>query len=120
MAIRARERDSVFFHFGPDRRNAHMVFEFSCEVVGLRDHLEDAAEIEFQFNSPMAAVVHLSKKYSDGREPDDPSSVVCVGTTAGEIEDDTCADEIRAALSSPPPGDGQTSRELTPAKSLPC
>jgi hypothetical protein len=119
MAIRARERDSVFFHFGPDRRNAHMVFEFSCEVVGLRDHLEDAAEIEFQFNSPMAAVVHLSKKYSDGREPDDPSSV-CVGTTAGEIEDDTCADEIRAALSSPPPGDGQTSRELTPAKSLPC
>jgi hypothetical protein len=81
-----------------------MVFKFSCEVVGLRDNLQDTTGAEFQFNSPLTAVVHLSRKYSDGRDPADPSSVICVGTTAGEIEDDTCASEIHAVLSSPPDG----------------
>lgn len=77
-----------------------MVFTFSCEIVGLREHLKAIADMEFHFNSPMAAVVHLSMKYSDGREPADASSVVCVGTTTGEIDDVQCAAEIYTALSS--------------------
>jgi hypothetical protein len=76
-----------------------MVFKFSCEVVGLRDYLKDPAEVEFRFNSPIAAAVHLSKKHSDGREP--PANAVCVATTTAEIEDERCAAEIQAALSTP-------------------
>src|ERR1700686_5077552 len=56
----------------------HMVFKSSCEIVGLREHLKDISDMKFHFDSPIAAVVHLSKKYSDGREPADASSVVFV------------------------------------------
>src|ERR1700680_1294880 len=77
-----------------------MVFKSSCEIVGLREHLKDISDMEFHFDSPIAADVHLSKKYSDGREPADASSVTCVGTTTGEIEDKSCATDIHAAMSS--------------------
>jgi hypothetical protein len=78
-----------------------MVFKSSCEIVGLREHLKDISDMQFLFDSPIAAVVHLSTKYTDGREPADASSVICVGTTMGEIENESCATDIHAAMSSP-------------------
>jgi hypothetical protein len=90
----------------------HMVFKSSCEIVGLREHLKDISDMEFHFDSPIAAVVQLSKKYSDGREPADASSVVFLGTTTGEIEDKRCAADIHAALSSPVDGRWANFRNL--------
>jgi len=81
-----------------------MVFKFSCEIVSLRQHMKDITDIKFTFDSPLPAVVRLSTTYSDGREPADASSVVCVGTTTAEIEDERCAADIHASLSSPVDG----------------
>jgi hypothetical protein len=76
-----------------------MVFKFSCEIYGLRSGLPDSPEIKFHFNAPLTAMVQLSKNYSDGKEPADGSSAVCVSTAKGEIEDEICAAEIQVALS---------------------
>src|ERR1700674_1552420 len=76
-----------------------MVFKFSSEVFELRRHLPDTPDIKIHFNSPVPAMVQISKNYSDGKEPEDASSAVCVGTTTGEIEDEKCASEIQTALS---------------------
>jgi hypothetical protein len=81
-----------------------MVFKFSCEIAGLREHLKEVSDMEFHFDSPMTAVVRLSAKYSDGQEPTEASTAVCVGTTTGEIDDESCAADIRTALSSPVDG----------------
>jgi hypothetical protein len=89
-----------------------MVFKSSCEIVGLREHLTDISDMEFHFDSPIVAVVHLSKKYPDGREPADASSVVFWGTTAGEIEDEESAADIHAALSTPIDGRWANFRDI--------
>jgi hypothetical protein len=43
-----------------------MVFLFSCENIGLRQHDKDVAGMGFHFNSLIAAVVHPSAKYHAG------------------------------------------------------
>jgi hypothetical protein len=95
-----------------------MVFKSTCEIVGLREHLKDISDMEFHFNSPIAAVVHLSKKYSDGREPTDASSVVFLGTTTGEIEDKRCTADIHVALSSPIDGRWANFRDFDESRRL--
>jgi hypothetical protein len=77
-----------------------LFFKFSCDIVGLRDHLKNTEDIEFHFNLPLAATIRVGKKFPDGLQPSDPSAAFCAGTTSGEIEDDQCAAEINAALSS--------------------
>lgn len=77
-----------------------MIFRFSCEILGLRPHLKDPADIKFHFNSPIAATIRLSTKYPDGQEPTEASSAACSGTTTGEFEDDERATEIQGALAS--------------------
>jgi hypothetical protein len=77
-----------------------MVFKSSCEIFGLRQHMKDIADIKFTFDSPLPIVVQISTTYSDWREPADASSVICVGTTTGQIENESCATDIHAAMSS--------------------
>jgi hypothetical protein len=77
----------------------HVDFKFSSEIFELRRHLPDTPDIKLHFNAPVAAMVQISKNYTDGKEPTDASSAVCVSTTKGEIEDERCAAEIQAALS---------------------
>jgi hypothetical protein len=79
-----------------------MFFKISYEVLGLREHLQDFADLGFHFSSPISATVRRSSRRSDGQEPPDPSIVICVGTTAGEIDDVNWAAEIHRALSKPP------------------
>jgi hypothetical protein len=95
-----------------------MVFKSTCEIVGLREHLKDISDMQFLFDSPIAAVVHLSTKYTDGREPADASSVICVGTTTGEIENESCATDIHATMSSPVNGRWANFRDIDESRRL--
>ncbi len=95
-----------------------MVFKSSCEIVGLREHFKNISEMKFHLDSPIGAVVHFRRKYSDGREPTDASSVVCVATTSGEIEDERSAADIHAALSSPVDGRWANFRDFDESRRL--
>jgi hypothetical protein len=44
----------------------HMFIKCIYEIIGLREHPMVIAGVEFHFNSPIAAVVHLSAKCHAG------------------------------------------------------
>jgi hypothetical protein len=75
-------------------------YKLSYEIVGLHNHLKGIEQIEFCPREPKGAVVYLNQKYSNGDAPVEPSSAICVGIAAQEIEDDRIASELKAAVSS--------------------
>ncbi len=76
-----------------------MFYRLSLEVLGLRTHLQKIEGIEFRLNAPGAALVQVSRDYPNGEKPSEPSSAICVGTTAKEIADDEVAAELKLAIS---------------------
>jgi len=92
-----------------------MLFRYSYEIAGLRTHVPEGRGLEFRFDAAKSIVISLARDYSDGQNPLDPSSAICVGEVIEEPTNAGIASDLNAGLAAPLDGTWSLLRDAAPS-----